>query len=71
MNSREYSDLYENYGDFLTPKELAIYLKIHYNTACDLLRTRKIIGKKIGNFWRVPRHRIVDFLENLKKDKVQ
>ena len=63
MNKDEYSDLYENYGDYLTPKELATYLGVHYNTVYELLNNRKILGKKIGRTWRIPRHRVVDYLE--------
>ena len=62
MDQKEYNDLYQNYGDYLTPKELATYLNIHYNTACELLKKRKILGKKIGRTWRIPRYRVVDFL---------
>lgn len=62
MDLYDYKDLYENYGDYLTPKELAIYLRIHYNTVYELLCTRKIRGKRIGRKWLIPKHRIVDFL---------
>lgn len=63
MIENEYTDLYENYGDYLTPKELATYLGIHYNTVYELLSKRKIKGKRIGRKWRIPRHRVVEFLE--------
>jgi excisionase family DNA binding protein len=62
-----YPVLYEKYNDTLTLKDLANYLDISYNTACRLLKERAILGKRVGREWRIPRHRVVDFLEKQKR----
>lgn len=47
----------------LTVDEVAEELQLHRNTVYDLLRTRVIPGIKIGGAWRIPRSRLVEYLE--------
>ena len=66
-NSVLYPTLYENYNDTLSLKDLANYLNISYNTACRLLKERAIFGKRVGREWRIPRYKVVEFLEKSKR----
>lgn len=43
-----YPSLYEKYDDILSISNLAEYLGISYNTACKLIRTRAISGRRVG-----------------------
>lgn len=61
-----YPLLYEKFGDTLSAKDVAIYLGISYNTACRLIKSRVISGMRIGREWRVPRHKLVAYLESTR-----
>lgn len=47
----------------LTVDEVAEELQLHPNTIYDLLRAGEIPGLKIGGAWRIPRSRLVEYLE--------
>jgi len=59
-----YKNLHEKYGDYLTAKELAEYLRICENTAYRLLRKKYIKARRVGNNWRIPSVNIIKFLDN-------
>jgi len=59
-----YKDLFENYGDHLTVKELAKYLGVCDNTVYKLLRTRRIKGRRVGTDWRITRENVMKLLDN-------
>ena len=60
----DYKNLHEKYGDYLTAKELAEYLRICDNTAYKLLKKKHIKARRVGNNWRIPSANVIKFLNN-------
>ena len=63
IGMENYSDLYTNYGDYLTVEQVATYLAVSENLVYTLLKKRRLKGRKIGRAWRIPKARIVEYLE--------
>jgi excisionase family DNA binding protein len=49
--------------EVLTAREVAEYLRLHYQTVIDLLERGEIKGIKAGRQWRVTRRAVVEYLE--------
>ncbi len=56
--------LYESIPDILTVAQLQKVLCIGRKAAYDLIRERKIESIKIGRSIRIPKHCLLDFIEN-------
>lgn len=55
--------LLENAPDVLTVPEVARVLRIHQDTAYDLVRSGALYGARIGHVLRVPRAEVERFLD--------
>jgi excisionase family DNA binding protein len=51
------------FGDVLTLREVAEYLRITDQRAGRLLRDGEIQGRQIGPYWRVPRKNVLAYLD--------
>lgn len=58
-----YPELFNNYGDTLSVKDIADYFDISENTVYTYLKRRKIKGRKVGKNWIVTRARLIEFIE--------
>ncbi len=56
--------LYESIPDILTVAQLQEVLCIGKKAAYDLIREKKIESIKIGRSIRIPKHCLLDFIEN-------
>lgn len=53
----------KNTYQLLTVEEVAEFLGIHIMTAYKLLQTKRLPGTHIGGQWRVPRERLIEWIE--------
>jgi excisionase family DNA binding protein len=47
----------------LTPEQAAAELQLHPNTVYKLLADGALPGRKVGKSWRIPRVRLMEWLE--------
>ncbi len=48
----------------LTPEQAAAELQLHPNTVYKLLAEGSLPGRKVGSSWRIPRARLMEWLES-------
>lgn len=56
--------LFNDYEDVLTVKELMKILKIGRNSCYELLKNGSISAIKVGTQYRIPKIKLMEFLEN-------
>jgi excisionase family DNA binding protein len=52
----------------LTIKETAVYLKVHFHTVYDLVRTKELPALKIGRAYRIPKEKLDEWISDQMKD---
>jgi excisionase family DNA binding protein len=50
------------YPDILNMDELRSYLRVSYDTAMQLIKTKKIPAKQIGREWRIVKRSVDDYI---------
>lgn len=56
------------YPEILTMDETRSLLRVSYNTALELITSKKISGKKIGTNWKILKASVIEYL---KSDQVE
>lgn len=62
LNLNEYNNIFENYKDVVTIKDLQKMLRIGRNLAYKLIRENKIEHLKINNRIFIPKQNVIKFL---------
>lgn len=62
ININDYSEMFSEYPDVMTVKELQAALSVGYTTAYNLVRDGVIPSKKIGKLYRILKIDVINFL---------
>lgn len=54
----------EELPELMTPEEVAKYLKVSLSTIRRLLRNKELIGKKVGDQWRIQKQQLLAYIES-------
>ncbi len=62
ININDYSEMFSEYPDVMTVKELQAALSVGYTTAYNLVRDGVIPSKKTGKLYRILKIDVINFL---------
>lgn len=53
----------EDFGDIMTPQDVALYLKVTDNCVTTHIRKGDLKGFKVGNNWRIKKIDLIEFIK--------